>query len=115
MGQNSQQSALAHETFDIVEGVLNDITKDGMGWMGEDSKLILLGGLMINIDGSDQDYFEPLTFTVGTKGNTKADNVLPKINNFVASGTHAMTKALKDPLFEHASTSLNWKGKLTKL
>ena len=65
---DGRQAKLAHETYELVKRVLNDIMDSG--WMGPDSKLILLGGLMINIDGSDQDYFEPLEFSSTTTDGT---------------------------------------------
>lgn len=61
---NGKQAQLAYETYDIAMDMLEDIMDKK--WMRDDSKLIILGGLMINVDGSDQDYFQPIKFEMRT-------------------------------------------------
>jgi len=39
--------------------------------MGPNSKLMLLGGIMINVDGKDNDLFLPLTFEVRDRDGNK--------------------------------------------
>jgi len=41
--------------------------------MGKDSKLVLLGGIMINIDGQGPDMFIPLNFTAVAKDGERTD------------------------------------------
>jgi hypothetical protein len=57
---------LANVTYDVVENYLFDImTTD---WMTVDSKLILVGGIMVNVDGDDaHDHFMPKRFNVVNK------------------------------------------------
>jgi len=64
--------------------------------MGENSKLILLGGLMINIDGEGHDYFEPLSFTTMTKDGESKD-LLHNLQH--ASFKHITAEPLADPVF----------------
>lgn len=49
-------------------------------WMGEDSKLMLLGGIMINMDDGSQDRFVPLTFESRDK-NGVATNLMSHLND----------------------------------
>jgi hypothetical protein len=47
--QNERMAALAYETYVMVEEMLFRIID--RKWMSKDSKLVLLGGIMINVDG----------------------------------------------------------------
>jgi len=47
--KKAQMANLAYEQYMIVEKQINAIIDTK--WMGEDSKLILLGGIMVNMDG----------------------------------------------------------------
>lgn len=50
----------------MLESIIED------DWMGKDSKLVLLGGIMINVDGAKPvDLFLPLDFQVTTKEGKK--------------------------------------------
>ena len=43
-------------------------------WMGPDSKLALIGGIMINCDGEGTDMFLPLDFELrSNKGETRTN------------------------------------------
>jgi hypothetical protein len=53
-------AALAFETYNMVEEMLFE-TIDRQ-WMAAESKLVLLGGIMLNIDGDAPDMFIPLRF-----------------------------------------------------
>ena len=57
---NAKMAALAYQTYEIVEKQIATII--GRKWMDEKSKLVLLGGIMINIDGGAPDLFIPLNF-----------------------------------------------------
>lgn len=50
---------LAHETYQIVEEYLEEIMDTK--WMNSKSKLVLLGGIMINFD-NQRDAFLPIKF-----------------------------------------------------
>jgi hypothetical protein len=41
--------------------------------MGENSKLAIVGGIMINSDGEGTDMFQPLMFEVRSKDDSKID------------------------------------------
>ena len=72
-GANKQMEELARETFNIVESVLTDIIGKEHKWMKGKGKLMLLGGIMLNLDGKKNDMFAPLTFTVMGKDGKKKD------------------------------------------
>jgi hypothetical protein len=46
---------------------MKDILPAKHAWMKEDSKLVLLGGIMINVDGDNNDMFAPQTFKAYSK------------------------------------------------
>ena len=55
---------LAMDTYKIVEDEMVSILNSAStSWMGPNSKLASLGGIMINIDGAD-DVFLPIKFQV---------------------------------------------------
>lgn len=58
--KNERQEQLARAVYEIAHGFLNDIVD--FKWMSPKSKLVVLGGLMINIDGDQPDAFEPIMF-----------------------------------------------------
>lgn len=63
---------LAKETYIIVENFLEDIIDNH--WMSENSKLVLLGGIMLNIDGErPMDMFLPMRFEVRSKNGDTDD------------------------------------------
>ena len=55
---------LAYKMYDIVEKYLEDIVN--LNFCGPNSKLALIGGIMINCDGNRTDCFLPLKFEVRT-------------------------------------------------
>lgn len=69
--ENSKMAALAFETYGIAERFLEQII--GLEWMGENSKFVLLGGIMINVDGLASDFFLPLQFELRNKDGTVED------------------------------------------
>jgi len=60
---NAQQARLANVMHDIAAAYLKKIITTAH-WMGPNSKLVILSGLMINVDGDQPDVFEPLKFTM---------------------------------------------------
>jgi histone acetyltransferase (RNA polymerase elongator complex component) len=64
-------AALAYQTYEIVEQQISTIID--LKWMDEDSKLILLGGIMINIDDDAPDLFIPLNFQSYSKDGSVND------------------------------------------
>jgi len=61
-GVNARQTLLANKMHDIASQFLDEIVD--LKWMGPNSKLVILSGLMINVDGASADVFEPLSFTI---------------------------------------------------
>ena len=61
---------MARETYGIVEEYGEAIVDKN--WMGEDSKLIFLGGIMINTEGA-YDLFYPIRFESHDKSGVKLD------------------------------------------
>ena len=60
------------------------------GWMTEKSKLALIGGIMINIDGEGTDMFIPLSFEVVTNKGQDTKDVFEE-----TFGEEAQAKFLK--------------------
>ena len=58
--------ALAYELYKIVKDFLEKVLT--YTWMGPNSKLALLGGVMINCEGENPDLFLPLLFEVRANG-----------------------------------------------
>jgi len=58
--QNAKMAKLAMDTYAIVEQEVRKIVD--RKWMDPHSKLIVLGGVMINIDGDAPDLFLPIKF-----------------------------------------------------
>jgi hypothetical protein len=50
---------------EIASTFLEDIIEKS--WMGPNSKLVILSGLMINVDGDQPDVFEPMVFEARSK------------------------------------------------
>jgi len=65
---------LTKETFKIIDEYLEDIID--YKWMGRKSRLILLGGLILNIDG-ERPFFVPMKFEARLKSGKKL-NLLQK-------------------------------------
>ena len=64
-GAENEQVALVFKMFDIIYDYMNDIVNTSFG--GNNSKLAILGGIMLNCDGDGNDMFLPLKFEVRTK------------------------------------------------
>ena len=64
-GTENEQVALVFKMFDIIYSYMNDIINTNFG--GPNSKLAIVGGIMINCDGDGTDMFLPLKFEVRTK------------------------------------------------
>lgn len=94
---NTQQEKLAREIYTIAIDFLDDITVTYKGWMGPNSKLVVLGGLMINVDGPQPDVFEPIMFTSTDTAGNKVD-LLPKAFN--RDSPVSWTATLPMPLFQ---------------
>jgi hypothetical protein len=63
---------LAYEMFEIVHEFLENILH--YDWQGKNSKIALIGGIMINCDDDDTDMFVPLMFEVrSNKGKIVTD------------------------------------------
>lgn len=69
--ENEQFASLAHETWKIANKMLDQIVHTRFG--GDDSKLIILGGIQINMPRPFDDLFQPLTFDVRSKDGTITD------------------------------------------
>ena len=61
--------ALAYKMYELQLKYLEDILH--MNWCGENSKLAILGGIMINCDGDGTDMFVPLKFEIRTTTDKK--------------------------------------------
>ena len=59
---------LAYQMYELQRQFLEDIIN--LDWMGTNSKLALIGGIMINCDGEKTDKFLPLSFELRTKSST---------------------------------------------
>ena len=68
--ENDKQDKLVREMYKIVKNFLEDIMHQK--WMGGGSKLVLLGGIMINVDNGD-DMFLPIDFEVRTRNGKVID------------------------------------------
>jgi hypothetical protein len=55
--------------FELQNKFLEDIIH--LNWQGPNSKLALLGGIMINCDGEKTDKFLPLKFEIRTKSENR--------------------------------------------
>ena len=62
---DNQQAALAYKMFDVAEKFLDDVIH--LNWQGPNSKLSIIGGIMINCDEKGSDRFLPLKFVTRTK------------------------------------------------
>lgn len=58
------QVGIVYKMYDVIKSYLDDIIN--FNWMGPDSKLALIGGIMINCDGEGTDMFLPLHFEIKT-------------------------------------------------
>jgi len=68
-GQENEMAILAYKMYDIIESYLEEIIN--LGFCGPNSKLALIGGIMINCDGNKSDVFLPLKFEVKTPNGSR--------------------------------------------
>jgi hypothetical protein len=92
-GVNARQTLLANKMHDIASQFLDEIVD--LKWMGPNSKLVILSGLMINVDGASADVFEPLSFTIQGKDGKKTDMT----ENFSQGLVWSADKIIQTPLF----------------
>ena len=65
-------AGLAYEMYSIMKDYIEKIINND--WMGPNSKLAIIGGIMLNCDGDGTDMFVPLSFELkSNKGNMKKD------------------------------------------
>ena len=102
---NSQMEELARQTFKIVQKVLYEIMPEKHHWMTEKSKLVLLGGIMINVDGTGNDMFAPQNFTSMDKNGNITDLMESFKNLPVESET---TTIIKPEPIEVVDLLTNW-------
>lgn len=65
----NEMAALAFKMYDILLEFLNGIIN--LNWQQEDSKLAIVGGIMINCAGDKTDMFLPIMFEVRTQDGTR--------------------------------------------
>lgn len=65
----NEMSTLAYQMYEISKKFIDDIVH--LNWQGPNSKLAILGGIMINCEGDKTDRFLPLSFEIRTKKETK--------------------------------------------
>ena len=61
------------QMYDIIKNMIVEITSGNTAWMGQRSRLALIGGIMINCDGEGTDMFCPLMFEVTHQDGSKRD------------------------------------------
>jgi len=69
---NKKMARLTFETYNIASNFLNKIVDTT--WMSEKSKLIILGGIVINMEGDGGDQFLPINFEVRQKEDINKAN-----------------------------------------
>jgi hypothetical protein len=78
----NEMTALSYKMFEITEEFLEGILHNN--WMGPNSKLALIGGIMINCVGEKTDLFLPLKFEIRNKDGESKDlyeETFGKVNN----------------------------------
>ena len=71
------QAAIVYKVYDIIKEYLEKILS--YNWMGPDSKLALVGGIMINCDGDGTDMFLPMDFEIRSNGGETRENVFDEV------------------------------------
>ena len=69
-GTENEMATLSFKMFEIIEDYLEDILH--LDWQGPNSKLALIGGIMVNCGGEGTDRFLPLKFEIRCQ-NVKLD------------------------------------------
>ena len=62
VNSENEQVALVFKMYDIIQQYIEDIVH--LSWQTEHSKLALIGGIIINMEGVNTDMFLPLKFEV---------------------------------------------------
>jgi hypothetical protein len=57
--------------YEVIDKYIQELTNMNFG--GPNSKLVLIGGIMINCDGQGTDVFKPLKFQVNDKSGNVVD------------------------------------------
>ena len=70
-GTENEMSTLAFQMYEIIEDYLENIID--MKWAGKQSKLAIIGGIMINCDEFGSDRFVPLKFELLHKDGARDD------------------------------------------
>ena len=65
----NEMAALSYKMYDLILEFLNSIVN--LNWQGPNSKLAIVGGIMINCEGDKTDMFLPLMFETKTQNETK--------------------------------------------
>jgi len=65
----NEMAALSYKMYDIILQFLNGVVN--LNWQGPNSKLAMVGGIMINCEGDKTDRFLPLMFETRTQNETK--------------------------------------------
>tara|TARA_B110000285_G_C14928459_1_gene516193 strand:+ start:624 stop:905 length:282 start_codon:yes stop_codon:yes gene_type:complete len=65
----NEMAALSYKMYDLILEFLNSIIH--LNWQGPNSKLAIVGGIMINCEGDKTDMFLPLMFETKTQNETK--------------------------------------------
>lgn len=76
--ENARQVELARQMHTIAKTMLDKIVTGVNEFGGEDSKLIVLTGIQINMPMPFEDYFQPLSFTVRHKDG-RIDDLLANV------------------------------------
>lgn len=71
---DNEQVALVYKMYDIILQYIEDIIH--LNWQTENSKLAIIGGIMINCAGNKTDMFLPLKFEVRqNKGSSQSKDL----------------------------------------
>ena len=70
-GTRNEMATLAYQMYEIIEQFMENVID--MKWAGPNSKLAIIGGIMINCDGQNTDRFVPLKFEVMHKNGSRDD------------------------------------------
>ena len=60
-----EQVTLVYKMYEMIEAFLEEILH--LDWQGPNSKLAIIGGIMLNCEGDGTDMFLPLKFEIRTK------------------------------------------------
>ena len=70
-GADNEMATLAFQMYEIISEFLDNIID--MKWGGQNSKIAIVGGIMINSDGARTDRFLPLKFELVHKSGARDD------------------------------------------